>query len=314
MLNLIQHLSAPRVEIAGRARNDGNSSPRVFRQAQLPILRHNSVMFEFPSGLNPEMFPLAWLVGKWEGVGEISYHEEVPTQRVYNQVTFSHDGGPYLQYESIVRVLGAGQAPLPGPVLAAEGFDSPEVQALLGNRAETPPSDAAALEAVPTEAPAAEATATETVTTEPAGTASTGPGAAAVQPSTETDGVELPTAEEIAAAPVWSSETGYWRLSPLRHGSMASNEFQIEVFVATSDGRLMFFNGDAIPARVELASAKVVRSALSDDIAGSKRMYGYVQDQLAWAEDWVAYGHELGSYFSALLTRTVDGDGKPITT
>jgi len=255
--------------------------------------------FEFPTGLNPELFPLAWLVGKWEGVGEISYHEEVPTARIYNQITFTHDGGPYLQYESVIRIVGAGAAPLPGPVLDSVGFDSPEVQALLKNRANTEQPD----------------TSTET----PPQAAATSDAQAEVEPATPTansqneDGTELPTAAEIAAAPVWSSETGYWRISPLRDGSMANNEFQLEVFVAMSDGRMMFFNGYAAPARVELASAKVIRSALSDDIVGSKRMYGYVQDQLAWAEDIVAYGHELGSYVSALLLRTVDGNGAPVT-
>ena len=87
--------------------------------------------FNFPEGLSPDVFPLAWLVGKWRGRGEISYYEEIPTQRIVSEITFDHDGGPYLRYESVIRVLGAGPAVIPGPVLPTEGVDSPEVQALL---------------------------------------------------------------------------------------------------------------------------------------------------------------------------------------
>lgn len=246
------------------------------------------------------MFPLAWLVGKWEGVGEISYHEEVPTQRIYNVITFTHDGGPYLKYESVVKILGAGPAELPGPVLDVQGFDSPEVQALLGRSGGSGPGTAA---------PPADAGGSAEPNVSADFEAKDAPPGAPYE--SENEGQALPSAEEIEAAPVLSSETGYWRISPLRDGSMATNEFQLEVFVANADGRLMYFNGFGAPARIELASAKVVRAALADDIAGSKRMYGYVQDQLAWAEDLVAYGHDLGSYLSALLVRTIDGDGNP---
>ena len=95
---------------------------------------------------------------------------------------------------------------------------------------------------------------------------------------------------------------------------MAANEFLLDVFVVDAGGRMTYFNGEASPARVTLASAKMVRAALAAEVNGSKRMYGYVSDQLAWAEDLVAFGHDLGSYCSFLLQRTVDGDGNPVET
>jgi len=213
------------------------------------------VTFTIPEGLSPDVYPLAWLVGKWRGFGEMSYHEEIPTQRILSEMTFDHDGGPYLRYESIIKVLGEGPAPLPGPVLPVEGIGQP--------------ADAAPAP-VPAEPPAP------------------------------------PTDEEIANAVVWSAETGYWRVSTLRDGGLASNEFPLEVFIADAAGRMTYFNGFASPARVELASAKLVRAATAADVKGSKRMFGFVGGQLAWAEDLVAFGHDLSSYASALLTRVAD--------
>ena len=58
--------------------------------------------FTLPAGLAPEMYPLAWLVGRWHGEGVVGYpgiEETAFTQ----DVTFDHDGGPYLSYTSTIR-------------------------------------------------------------------------------------------------------------------------------------------------------------------------------------------------------------------
>lgn len=55
--------------------------------------------FQIPEGLHPDLNPLAWLVGTWRGNG----HGEYPgTQRFdfQQEVTFSHDGRPFLTYFS----------------------------------------------------------------------------------------------------------------------------------------------------------------------------------------------------------------------
>ncbi|MCL2595833.1 MAG: FABP family protein [Promicromonosporaceae bacterium] len=71
-------------------------------------------MFEFPDGLAPEVYPLAWLVGRWRGTGEIN-HPEVGQRAFTNEIVFDHDGGPYLRFESSIRVNeSAGPE---GPVL-----------------------------------------------------------------------------------------------------------------------------------------------------------------------------------------------------
>jgi len=295
------------------------------------------MVFAFPSGLNPEVFPLAWLVGEWEGTGQISYHEQVPTARAWNHIKFSHDGGPYLKYESVIRIIGEGEHELPGAVLPSEGMDSPEVQALVEKYSQV--HDAADPNAPEATAPNAtvgrgepqarlETTGGQDVADQASGAPqhSAQPfepalpvGADGKETRPETSGEPAVTGEPTNAPDVdprtgqiWSSETGFWKVSPLRHGSMAGNEFALEVFIVDADGRMTFFNGEASPARVILASAKTVRSALASEVDGSKRMFGYVNDHLAWAEDMVAFGHELGSYASFFLERTVDGDGNPV--
>jgi hypothetical protein len=90
--------------------------------------------FTLPEGLAPEMYPLAWLVGRWHGEGVVGYpgiEETAFTQ----DVVFDHDGGPYLSYTSTIRLVVApddasaladgeaapeGSAEEEGPVWATE--------------------------------------------------------------------------------------------------------------------------------------------------------------------------------------------------
>ena len=60
--------------------------------------------FTLPEGLAPEMYPLAWLVGRWRGEGVVGYpgiEETAFTQ----DVVIDHDGGPYLSYTSTLRLV-----------------------------------------------------------------------------------------------------------------------------------------------------------------------------------------------------------------
>jgi hypothetical protein len=60
--------------------------------------------FTLPEGLAPEMYPLAWLVGRWHGEGVVGYPgvEEAPFTQ---DVVIDHDGGPYLSYTSTIRLV-----------------------------------------------------------------------------------------------------------------------------------------------------------------------------------------------------------------
>ncbi len=55
--------------------------------------------FEIPQGLNPDLMALAWMVGRWEGVGNGQWPDR--GEFTYGaQLDFSHNGGSYLYYVS----------------------------------------------------------------------------------------------------------------------------------------------------------------------------------------------------------------------
>jgi hypothetical protein len=194
--------------------------------------------FAFPEGLAPEVYPLAWLVGRWRGEGVIKYpgiDEAVAVQ----DVVFDHDGGPYLRYESTLRLV--------------------EVPATVPADGEWPP--------VPEEAPS--------------GTAPAGP----------VDG------------PVWSTETGYWRISPDRPDGLHDDQASLEVLLTDPAGRMTLYLGAVGNGRVDLASDFVARTSTAAEVSASKRLYGLVEGQLLWVWELAAFGQPLQSYVSAKLTR-----------
>jgi hypothetical protein len=54
-----------------------------------------------PEGLAPEIYPLAWLVGRWRGQGVVVY-PTIPEASVTQEVVVTHDGGPYLSWSSTI--------------------------------------------------------------------------------------------------------------------------------------------------------------------------------------------------------------------
>lgn len=73
-------------------------------------------MIELPEGLAPELVPLSWLVGVWEGTGVVEYpvggDDEVRNYEFGQRVSFSHDGLPYLNYSSTTWLLDDDHTPL----------------------------------------------------------------------------------------------------------------------------------------------------------------------------------------------------------
>ncbi|WP_029289318.1 FABP family protein [Cellulomonas sp. HZM] len=60
--------------------------------------------FALPEGLAPEVYPLAWLVGRWHGEGVVGY-PGIEERAFTQDVVFDHDGGPYLRYETTIRLV-----------------------------------------------------------------------------------------------------------------------------------------------------------------------------------------------------------------
>ena len=55
--------------------------------------------FTIPENLHPDLMPLAWLVGSWRGKGRGEY-PNVPSFQFAQEVSFNHDGRPFLNYFS----------------------------------------------------------------------------------------------------------------------------------------------------------------------------------------------------------------------
>lgn len=55
--------------------------------------------FEIPADLNPTLMPIAWMIGRWEGVGKGSYPGTEDFE-FGQQIDFADNGGGYLHYLS----------------------------------------------------------------------------------------------------------------------------------------------------------------------------------------------------------------------
>lgn len=71
-------------------------------------------MIEIDASLPPEIVPLSWLLGVWEGSGVVHYQlgDETLQQEFGHRVSFSHDGLSYLNYSSFSWSLDESQTPL----------------------------------------------------------------------------------------------------------------------------------------------------------------------------------------------------------
>lgn len=69
-------------------------------------------MIELPTDLPADLAPLAWLIGVWEGTGVIDYPvgDERQQGEFSHRVSFSHDGGPFLNYAATATFTGEDHA------------------------------------------------------------------------------------------------------------------------------------------------------------------------------------------------------------
>ena len=80
--------------------------------------------FTIPDGLHPDLNPLAWLVGRWEGTGRGSYPGTEDFE-FGQQVDFAHNGQNYLHYLSQTFLVDAdGKAS--EPLTMETGFWRPQ--------------------------------------------------------------------------------------------------------------------------------------------------------------------------------------------
>ena len=79
--------------------------------------------FELPSDLHPDLVPIGWMIGRWEGTGKGTY-PGVEDFEFSQQMDLAHNGGAYLHYLSQTFETADGRAIRP---LAMEtGFWRPQ--------------------------------------------------------------------------------------------------------------------------------------------------------------------------------------------
>ncbi|MBO3087985.1 FABP family protein [Cellulomonas dongxiuzhuiae] len=195
--------------------------------------------FVLPEGLAPEVYPLAWLVGRWRGEGVVGYpgiEESAFTQ----ELEITHDGGPYLAYRTTVRL-----------VVAPDDVAAIDLDASGDHDPDAPPQD------VP----------------------------------------------DVVDAPVWTTESGYWRVPPERPAGLTADQHPVELLVADPAGYVAVYVGSIGNGRVDLASDLIAHTATGAAVNAGKRLYGLVEGDLMWAHDIAAFGEPMQSYASARLSR-----------
>jgi hypothetical protein len=80
-------------------------------------------VLELPTDLPADLAPLSWLIGVWEGTGVIDYPvgDERLQGEFTHRVSFSHDGGPFLNYSATATFLTEEGSPA-SALLAETGF------------------------------------------------------------------------------------------------------------------------------------------------------------------------------------------------
>jgi hypothetical protein len=126
--------------------------------------------------------------------------------------------------------------------------------------------------------------------------------AALLDPGASEDGA-APVGPGADDGPVWSAESGFWRIAPERPPELAAGQYPVELLLADPAGHLALYLGAVGNGRIDLASDLIARTATAAEMSAGTRLYGLVQGELMWAWDVAAFGHPLQSYASARLAR-----------
>lgn len=220
-------------------------------------------MFELPSGLAPELVPIAWLVGAWEGSGVIEFavSDDEIRRHVFRQRVdvVVDEGQPYLHYASRTW-LEDGPVPSPEEAAAAgaTAIDADERERLAVLTSETGYWRLA----------------------RPHDDGDAGPGMLPANSS-------LTHADADAVEALRADDGG----------------FEVELTLAHPTGVSELYYGTVRSARIDLATDAVVRSPGAKEHTASTRMYGLVGGELLWAWDIAALGRELSSHASGRLVK-----------
>ncbi len=248
--------------------------------------------FSIPDDLAPELYPLAWLVGTWRGYGILTYGQTVPEQAVAQEMTFDHDGGPYLRQTTTIWTLDATRS-------SDLDFDTP------------------GLEGFARIAPA-RIWSTETAYWRPVGQdepdgeggSPGGPGAVSADrpDGTGTDGPGSGGGAAGAGDPGGAGGPGSGGARP-----RTTPRTRLELVSADPAGHVAVWEGWIRGPRAQIGTQAVGRTRTAVPLTQMNRMFGLVGGDLMWTQDMAAFGEtEPKTYASGRLGRVQGPDAAGI--
>ena len=96
-----------------------------------------------------------------------------------------------------------------------------------------------------------------------------------------------------------AGETGFWRPGASGDDGPAS----VELLLAHATGHVEIYYGAPGPRQVEVATDLVAGTSTAKQVGASTRLYGQVDDDLAWVLEMAAVGRPLQPHLSARLSR-----------
>ena len=253
--------------------------------------------FTLPDDLAPEIYPLAWLVGTWRGYGILTYGETVPEQAVLQEITFDHDGGPYLRQTTTIWTVDATRS-------RDLDFETPGLQgACLLAPAQIWSTETTYWRAVGQEQPAAaQGEGARPAPAQGATLPADGPRPAAPGKPTEPAAPTGSTGTSVTPGPADSEDAPEGtRTGPLIPVTA------LELVSADPAGHVAVWEGWIRGPRAQVGTQAVGRTRTSAPVTEMTRMFGLVGGDLMWTQDMAAFGvQELRTYASGRLGRVED--------
>ena len=257
--------------------------------------------FSIPDDLAPELYPLAWLVGTWRGYGILTYGRTVPEQAVAQEMTFDHDGGPYLRQVTTIWTLDATRS-------SDLDFDTPGLEGF----ARIAPARIWSTETAYWRPVGQEEPDGEGADADGPGAASAGDPGGAGAPGPDGAGTDGPGSlgGGAASAPDPGSASADRPGGPRPRTAPRT---RLELVSADPAGHVAVWEGWIRGPRAQIGTQAVGRTRTAVPLTQMNRMFGLVGGDLMWTQDMAAFGEtEPKTYASGRLGRVQGPDAAGI--
>ena len=257
--------------------------------------------FSIPDDLAPELYPLAWLVGTWRGYGILTYGRTVPEQAVAQEMTFDHDGGPYLRQVTTIWTLDVTRS-------SDLDFDTPGLEGF----ARIAPARIWSTETAYWRPVGQEEPDGEGADADGPGAASAGDPGGAGAPGPDGAGTDGPGSlgGGAASAPDPGSASADRPGGPRPRTAPRT---RLELVSADPAGHVAVWEGWIRGPRAQIGTQAVGRTRTAVPLTQMNRMFGLVGGDLMWTQDMAAFGEtEPKTYASGRLGRVQGPDAAGI--